>query len=402
MPPAQSTPSTPDVPPPYDWQSRLTAAAAGREAGAPEAPRPDWQRLPYPFVTGQPDVREFPARAWARALRDTLLPQHIHESLDDRGAADDPLLVRTLCRDVLPARGITATPDQVLITMGSRHGLRLLAEALLSPGATVAMEEPGSQEARRCFRASGASILPLSVDEDGVRPPESFAGVDVLYLTPNHHNPTNVTLSDERRRALLTRLAGHDTIVIEHDSDSELRYLGESTPALQSLDTSGRIVHLGSFSEFLAPGLRLGYLVADAQVVTELRERRGSGLVHPPGQLQRALALLIGSGEYQRVVLRHCLRMRRRWEEISEAVAEHLAWTRPGPACGSSLWLRGPDGLDCRDVQIRALYRGVAIERGDVCFAAPAPPVNFFRLGFSVIPVERIRPGIRELAAVLA
>jgi GntR family transcriptional regulator/MocR family aminotransferase len=400
MPPAQSPPSTPDVPPPYDWRSRLTAAA-GRDGGAPETPRPDWQRLPYPFVTGQPDVREFPARAWARALRDTLLPQHIHESLDDRGAADDPLLVRTLCRDVLPARGITATPDRVLITMGSRHGLRLLAEALLAPGSTVAMEEPGSQEARRCFRASGASILPLSVDEDGVRPPESFAGIDVLYLTPNHHNPTNVTLSDARRRELLARLVGHDTIVIEHDSDSELRYLGESTPALQSADSSGRIVHLGSFSEFLAPGLRLGYLVADAELVTELRDRRGAGLVHPPGQLQRALALLIGSGEYQRVVLRHCLRMRRRWEEISDAVAEYLAWTRPGPACGSSLWLRGPDDMDCRDVQVRALYRGVAIERGDVCFAAPAPPVNYFRLGFSVIPVERIRPGIRELAEVL-
>lgn len=399
MPPA---PSTPDTPPPFDWDSRLRAAADGRDGAAPDAPRPEWQRLPYPFVTGQPDVREFPARAWARALRDTLLPQHIHESLDDRGVADDPLLVRTLCREVLPARGITATPDQVLITMGSRHGLRLLAETLLSSGMTVAMEEPGSQEARRCFQASGAEILPLSVDEEGVRPPESFTGVDVLYLTPNHHNPTNVTLSAERRRTLLARLAAYDTVVIEHDSDSELRYLGKSTPALQSADSSGRIVHLGSFSEFLAPGLRLGYLVADAQLVTELRERRGAGLVHPPGQLQRALALLIGSGEYQRVVLRHCLRMRRRWEEISEAVADHLPWTRPGPACGSSLWLRGPDGLDCRDVQIRALYRGVAIERGDVCFAAPSPPMNFLRLGFSVIPIERIRPGVRELAAVLS
>lgn len=399
MPPA---PSAPDIPPPFDWGSRLRAATVGRDGGAPDAPRPEWQRLPYPFVTGQPDVREFPARAWARALRDTLLPQHIHESLDDRGGADDPLLVRTLCREVLPARGITATPDQVLITMGSRHGLRLLAEALLAPGATVAMEEPGSQEARRSFLASGATVLPISVDEEGLRPPESFAGLDLLYLTPNHHNPTNVTLSPERRRTLLARLAGHDTIVIEHDADSELRYLGESAPALQSADTSGRIVHLGSFSEFLAPGLRLGYLVADARLVAELRGHRGAGLVHPPGQLQRALALLIGSGEYQRVVLRHCLRMRRRWEEISEAVADHLPWTRPGPACGSSLWLRGPEGLDCRDVQIRALYRGVAIERGDVCFAAPAPPTNFLRLGFSVIPVERIRPGVRELAAVLA
>jgi GntR family transcriptional regulator/MocR family aminotransferase len=98
MPPA---PSAPDTPPPFDWDARLRAAAAGRDGAAPDAPRPEWQRLPYPFVTGQPDVREFPARAWARALRDTLLPQHIHESLDDRGVADDPLLVRTLCRDVL-------------------------------------------------------------------------------------------------------------------------------------------------------------------------------------------------------------------------------------------------------------------------------------------------------------
>lgn len=381
---------------PLDWAARLGPLPA---ADLPHVRKPaDWHLMPFPFVTGQVDVATFPIRAWNQALRDALLPQHAHASLDDVICADDPLLTEALCRHVLPTRGITATADQILVTMGSQHALHLLAGALLRPGGTAGMEEPGYLDARQIFTRAGARTLPLPVDAEGIVPPSGHGALDLLYLTPSHHHPTNVTLSLPRRRQILAELAGTDTVVIEDDYDSELRYLGSPAPALKGLDSVGRVVYLGTFTKFLAPGLRMGYLVGPPELIARLREQRRYELRHPPGQLQRALALLIDSGDYQRIVRRHRARMRRQWEEITAAVAAHLPWQQPGPAGGGSLWMTGPGELDCRRLQAAALQRGIVIERGDIFFAAAEPARHHFRLGFGAIALDRIEPGVRRLA----
>jgi len=397
----------------FDWSARLGPAPV---TGLPHVRKPvDWHRMPFPFVVGQVDVTTFPTRAWSRALRDALLPEHAHASLSDAVSADDSLLTSVLCQHVLPTRGISATPDQILITMGSQHALHLLAAALLRPGGHAGMEEPGYLDARQIFTRAGARIVPLPVDGSGIVPPtdheeregnassEGSTGLgklDLLYLTPSHHHPTNVTLSMPRRHQILADLAASDTVVIEDDYDSELRYAGSPAPALKSLDTTGRVVYLGTFTKFLAPGLRMGFMVGSPELIERLRERRRYELRHPPGQMQRALALLIGSGEYQRIVRQYRLRMRRQWEEVTEAVATHLPWQEPGPAGGGSLWMTGPENLDCRRLQAAALSRGVVVERGDIFFAAQQPPLNHFRLGFGAIPLERIEPGVRRLARI--
>ncbi|MFD9894667.1 PLP-dependent aminotransferase family protein [Amycolatopsis sp. NPDC059027] len=379
-----------------DWRARVRRYP---DADVPHVEkRADWHTYPYPFVAGQMDVTAFPARSWARCLRDALYRPHVFPALQDSVGSDDPMLVEMVCKHLLPARGIEADPAEVLITVGSQQGLDLLGRALLGPGQTVAMENPGYLDARHIFLRTGAGVRGLDVDQSGLRPPDELTGVDLLYLTPSHHHPTNVTLSIGRRRRLLELAAAAGTVVVEDDYDSEFRYQGSPTPALKALDGSGDVVYLGTFSKFLSPGLRLGYLAAPRELVRELREIRRYVLRHPPGHLQRAMALLIDSGEYQRSLRRYRTKLMRKWEATRAAVAEHLPWPQgPYPPGGVSLWVTGPSTLDCRRLAERAERDGVLIEGGDIFFIGDDPPRNHFRVGFAAIPPRAIEPGIRLL-----
>ncbi|KWR69579.1 aspartate aminotransferase [Arthrobacter sp. W1] len=362
----------------------------------------NWQDYPYPFVAGQVDERDFPRLAWAKALREALDPPHLHYALRDSVDEDDPYLVQMLCQRVLPARGIHATEENILVTAGSQQGLDLLAQSLMDASTTVAVEDPGYVDARHTFARTGARILPLPVDAHGLAHPASLEGIDACYVTPSHHSPTNATLSVPRRRALLDAAARSGTVIIEDDYDSEFRYRGKPTPALKALPNSGHVVYLGSFTKFLAPGLRMGYLVADAGLVAELRIQRRYRIRHIAGHPQRAMALLIDSGQYHRTISRRRTQLQRKWSVLTAALAEHLPWELNPPPGGVSVWLEGPAGLDCRQLVQACARRGVLIERGDIFFEDSAAHREHFRLGFAAIDVQAIEPGVRQLAAALA
>lgn len=383
-----------------DWSRHIRPRA---DAGMPEITKVrDWSAHPYPFVAGQVDERDFPRLAWSRALREALDPPHLFYSLRDSVDEDDPFLVEVLCRHVLPARGILARPQNILITAGSQQGLDLLAQTMMGPDTVVGVEDPGYVDARHTFARTGATLRPLAVDDHGLVPPASLGDLDLLYLTPSHHSPTNVTLSVNRRRQILagTREAG--ALVIEDDYDSEFRYRGKPTPALKALPDSEHVIYLGSFTKFLAPGLRMGYLVAEAELVTELRNQRRYKIRHTPGHPQRAMALLIESGQYHRTISRRRTQLQRKWQVLTEALEEFVPWKVTAPPGGVSVWIRGPADLDCVALAAAALEAGIVIERGDVFFDDPEANRNHFRLGFAAIPLEAIRPGIRELGRVIA
>ncbi|WP_313812881.1 PLP-dependent aminotransferase family protein [Glutamicibacter sp.] len=361
----------------------------------------NWRDYPYPFVAGQVEESDFPRLAWARALRDSLDPPHLHFALRDSVDEDDPYLVEMLCQRVLPARGIIAAPENILITAGSQQGLDLLAQTIMNDETTVAVEDPGYVDARHTFARTGASVLALPVDAQGVVPPDSFNGIDAFYLTPSHHSPTNVTLSASRRRSILDATASSGTIIIEDDYDSEFRYRGKPTPALKALTNSAHVVYLGSFTKFLAPGLRMGYVVADPQLVEVLRSQRRYRIRHIAGHPQRAMALMIDSGQYQRTISRRRTQLQRKWSKLTESLDAHLSWKVNAPPGGVTVWIKGPAQLDCRLLMQRCLRQGVVIERGDVFFSNSSAHRNYFRLGFAAINVNAIDPGVRRLATVL-
>lgn len=383
---------------PVDWSRHLSRPL---DADMPEITKVrDWDCYPYPFVAGQVDEKDFPRLSWAKSLRDALDPPHLHFSLRDGVEEDDPLLVQMLCQQVLPARGIEARPEEVLITAGAQQGLDLLAHTIMSPGTIVGVEDPGYVDARHTFVRAGARLRPLPVDASGLIPPP-LEGTGLLYLTPSHHSPTNVTLSGERRQQILAEARSVDALIIEDDYDAEFRYRGKPTPALKALPNSGRVIYLGSFTKFLAPGLRLGYLVADAELVAALRSERRYRLRHISGHLQRAMALLIESGQYGRTIRRRRTHLQRKWTALTEALGDVLPWPVDAPPGGVSVWLRGPDGLDCAVLAERALANGVVIERGDVFFARPDENRQCFRLGFAAIDLSAIRPGVEQLGRVI-
>ena len=352
---------------------------------------------PYPFLPGQVAPGAFPARAWLRACARAMDGPHAGAAVRDAGDGDDPLLVEALITHVLPSKGITATPDQVLITNGSQQALSLVAAAVLDGGRTVGMEDPGYVDAARIFHRSGAALALFEVDERGVRPDWSV-DVDLLYLTPSHQHPTNTTLHPERRAEVLARAGERDVLVVEDDYDSEMRYRGAPTAPLRAVDTSGRVVYLGTFSKFLAPGLRLGYVVAQAELVAELRVLRYLATKHPSGLDQRALALLIASGDFHRVLGRHRTVLRRKWAAVAEALEEHLPWPLgPVPSGGLSFWVQGPPGFDATAMAARARELGVLVAPGEHYHLGADPPRNAFRLGFASIAPEAIAPGVAAL-----
>lgn len=377
-----------------DWAAHLIPSRPGLPAS--ERPR-DWRRHPYPFVVGQQHVDQRTATDLGRAFRQALTETNRSVSLDDLIDTDDPLLITMIRRHLLPARGITAGPGEILVTLGSQHGIQLVANALRK--GTIGVEEPGYPDMRQIFHRSGWKLRPLPVDEQGLVVPGRVSSLDAIFVTPSHNYPTNVTLSIGRRMALLER--AERSIVIEDDYDSEFRYRGSHTPALKALDDRGRVVYLGSFSKFLAPGLRLGYVIAHPVLIEAIRDARRYMLRHPPGIVQRAIALMIQNGDYARSVARTRRSMRNKWEILTAAVGDRLGIDTSFPTGGVSLWVEGPPELDCRRLAAEALDRGVVIERADYTYLTDPPPLRYFRLGFSAITADAIEEGIARLAPLV-
>lgn len=359
---------------------------------------PDYSEYPYPFLPGQLLPGSFPARAWLRATTQVFDRANVVHGLRDSADGDDPMLVEALIAHVLRPKGITASPSQILITSGVQQALSLLAGALLDRGRTVAVEDPGYVDAARIFSRTGARVELCPVDASGVLLDDQ-AEIDAIFVTPGHQHPTNATMSAGRRADLLRQAQLRDFIIIEDDFDSELRFRGTPTLSMRAKDQTGRVVYLGTFSKFLAPSLRLGYVVAEEPLIAELRERRYLATKHPSGIDQRALALFIASGEYDRVLAKHRRFLKRNWEQVCQSLETHLSWpVRDVPAGGLSLWVTGPAGFDAVEMARRARELGVLVIPGEKYYLRADPPRTSFRLGFNSISPEKIDPGIRLLA----
>ena len=388
-----------------DWQSRLERHRGGQQQlPVTRAPAyPDWTDYPYPFISAQPELRSFPVRAWQRSMVAALHNPHLTYSVRDAGDADDPLLLAALCDEILPARGVAATPAEVLITSGAQQGLSLIADVLLGPTSRVVVENPGYVDAWHICSRAGASVMPLATDQWGAVI-EDAPRFDAIYLTPSHHHPTNVTLSMPRRRLLMEMLADNDSFVVEDDYDSEFRFRGHPTPALKAIDTAGRVLYIGSFSKFLAAGLRLGFVVGHPDVIAQLRIERHHRSKHLAGHLQRALGIFITSGDYHKVLRGQRRRLRTNWETLTAAVSRYLPQPPDAaahPPGGVSLWYTAPDEIDCKRWALRARERGVLVADGSRYYFPGTWRNSNLRLGYSSLRTEQIEPGVRELAAAL-
>ncbi len=393
---------------PAEAASRDDAHWAARYAVQPSAHRnivkpADWQAQPYPFIFGQFDPSLFPTNDWRESARAALSVPEINNWARDLIDGDDPALIEQLQLQVLPRRGIHARSDEIMMTIGAQHALYLIATLFIRHGTRVGIEEPGYPDARNIFRMLTPDVVPLRSDSQGLLPDDTFRSCALAYVTASHQCPTATVMPLQRRLELLKAAETGDVVLVEDDYEGELMPEAATLPPLKSLDHASNVLYVGSLSKALAPGLRLGYVVAPAPVIRELRALRRLMLRHPPLNNQRVAALFIGLGHYRshlQQVGRVLLERARLLDRLLPKYLPDCTFSR-GPG-STNYWIACPPGTDTTALAQAALAQGVVIEPGAVFSMDETASRHCFRLGFSSIRTDRIETGIQRLGEVIA
>lgn len=356
------------------------------------------------FGGNSPDVRLLPVDSLGRAYR-RALRAHGHAALNYGDPTGHPRLRSALAAMLARTRGLAADADSVFITRGSQMAFHLIARALVTPGDVVAVESLGYRQAWEAFRLAGARLVAVPVDEHGIdvdalKRLMATETLRAIYLTPHHQFPTTVTLVPGRRRELLALAAVHRVAIIEDDYDHEFHYDDRPVLPLASADQKGVVIYVATLSKVLAPGLRIGYVVAPHSLIEHLAAFRRFVDIQGDQIVECAVAELMEDGEVQR----HVHRIRRvymaRRAILMEALRRELdgALTFTQPAGGVALWVQAATGIDVDAWAERATAHGVAFATARL-FAFDRKSRPAARLGFATLSEAELPEAVRRLAA---
>lgn len=356
---------------------------------------------PRAFRTDMPALDLFPTSLWAQ-LTSRRVRRASAGLLAGCGPLGYPPLQEAVAAYLGTARGVRCAPGQVAIVSGVQQALDLAARLLLDPGDRVALEDPGYVGAALVFRAAGARITSLPLDDQGVAVPGvRLRDVKLAYVTPAHQFPLGVSLSLARRLALLDWARRTGALLFEDDYDGEYRYAGRPLPALQGLDRSGRsVLFAGSFSKVMFPALRLGYLVVPPDLVDRVAAALSLTVRHAPLLEQAVLCDFLTEGHFGR----HVRRMREVYAErlgvLLESARERWAGlleiTGVEAGLQTAAWLG--EGIDEESAVAAAARRRIEVTPLSR-YGRPGRPG--LQLGFAAVDPAEIRRGVRELAAAL-
>ena len=302
-----------------------------------------------PFIAAEADA------GWRRAWRE------VSAQIPTRGYQDPAGLaaLRTaLAEHVGRVRGIACGPENLLITNGTAHGLRLLLAVTRRPGDRIAIEDPGYPSAVAAARDHGLRVVDIGVDADGLQISALRPDLSAVYVTPSHQYPLGGRLPVARRNELIRWARQTGATLIEDDYDSEFRYDVAPLPALAQLDLD-RVVHLGTLSKVLSPALRLGWLVASADVVDQLADYRAASGDWPGWPMQAALLAMLRDGYLDQVVRRGRRLYAERRNHTCAVLAPHGEIV--GQDAGLHITLLLPDSLDDRAVAARCRTAGLVV-----------------------------------------
>ncbi len=355
------------------------------------------------FAGGLPAPEAFPVEALARAHAEVLARDPA--AALQYGSTEGYGPLRAWIAERMTRRGLPAVAEQVLVTAGSQQGIDLVGKTFVDPGDLVLVEAPSYLAALQTFSTYEARFEAVETDEEGMR-------VDALerrlrekrarliYVVPNFQNPRGTTLGLSRRMRIAELAAEHGVTVLEDDPYAELRYRGEPLPPIAGLVPQAHVIHLGTFSKTLAPGLRLGYVVADTRTLHALVIAKQAVDLHTGTLSQRAAARLLETFDYEA----HLRFLRGLYAERLDAMLasiEHCfppgtGWTRPEG--GMFVWMQLPAGLDAQELLADAMRERVAFVPGAPFYPAE-PRRDTLRLNFSNRPPALIAEGMARLGA---
>lgn len=383
---------------------RPHATAAQKEAPRPGAFMRTHREMnagPAIFQLGIPALTGLPDQLFARARSSNLLKIGSYSSLAYPDPSGELELRQEIAGYLSIARNLHCYPEQVFITSGYSSGLGLALQVLGLDGKKVWMEEPGFHQTRKGLELARLSIVPVPVDAEGLNVGygiENAADAALAVVTPGQQAPLGSTLSLRRRLQLLEWAVSSNAWIIEDDYLSELQLEGRAAPALASLDECKRVIHIGSFSKTISPGLRLGFVVVPTELATAFFEVTATLAPAPAPVVQLATARFMRDGHY----IRRVRRLKRLYSSQSDALCEQLRmhdaqWAKAGLA----ILLRLPDGAP--DVQIvrEAMTFGMAPSPLSAWFATPSRTLSGLLLGVATAPEPYLATSCRRLFEII-
>src|SRR2546423_5192196 len=356
------------------------------------------------LVPGLPAVDEFPIVIWER-LRSQVLAQRGAHLLRHASSRGDVALRKAVATYLCDFRGAQCHPDQVLIVGGRQQAIMISTMALLNPGEPVWIEDPGFHQARRVFILAGAKLVPKPLDHEGIMIARSSKESlpKIIHVTPSHQYPLGMTMSLERRAALLDFARDHDAFIFEDDFYAEFRFTGPPLAALQGMDNSSRVIYAGTISKVLYLSLRLGYIVAPNQLVDSLVKIRSTMDQHSSAIDQATLARFITEGFF----LSHIKRMRQLYadrreffiNEFNKLLGEHFILQIPEAGLNFVAWLRRETDF-ARVSRVRAEIGIKPSPLSSYCIQAKLKQAFVF--GFAAWTRAQIRESLLKLASALS
>ena len=355
------------------------------------------------FNDGIPDTRLIPFETISKAFRHALIEPIRTNKLgysDPRGMLS---LRHALSEMLNMERGLNVDIDNICIARGSQMGIFLAARVLAKPNEYVVVENLSYPPAREAFRSCGAKILNVGLDQNGIDVNELEAlcrkyPISAIYVTPHHQFPTTVMMTAERRLKLLMLAEQYNFVIVEDDYDHEFHFHHHPVFPLASSNHAGRVIYVGSLSKVLAPGLRVGYVVASKEIINQcasevmLIDRQGNSVT------ELAVAELMDSGEIKRHIRRTLKVYSERRNILIQLLQNELGQfvNFDSPNGGLAIWLRLNEGIDVNKLVKKALLEKVRILPAPMFSELPID-INAIRLGFGSLNAAELTTGIQRL-----
>ena len=360
------------------------------------------------FAGGLPAPELFPVEGMKEAT-DKVYAEHGQQALQYGAAKGVTELRELILKRVKEKENIDAKLENVMVTTGSEQAIDLVGKAFVNPGDTVLVEEPTYLCALDVFRSYGANFVSVPMDDDGMKMDaleealKAHPETALVYTVPNFQNPTGRTMPAERRKKFAELAAKYDVPVLEDNPYGDIRFAGEHVPSVKSFDHAGKVFYMSTFSKILAPGFRLGWLVADPKVIEKLTVLKQSADLHTDNLVQYVVTEFFKENDVDAHVKEisdlYGKRKQLMIDGIKKYFPKDVKYT--DPEGGMFLWVEVPGVTDTVELFKQCLEHNVAFVPCDPFFARKPQP-GTFRLNYSNMQEDQIEVGLKRLGEALS